>query len=442
MLKRENLNSKDTLHFPKQIVFKKHKSNYLAVAVDTANWIVLLSQYQKEILQRLIYGASIGDIILSTSSESDKVQVKNLLSKIMARDFASKEYPPVLQSVTASKFLNVYLTNECNLRCNHCFMNSGIKMKDELDTETWLQILRDFRNANGECLTISGGEPLMREDFGHILKYAADLGINTTVLTNGTLWTKELIDSLSKYISEIQISIDGVDELSNSIVRGTGYYEKAVNSVVNFSNNGVRTSVATTFVFENLKFADTYQQFVNEISCQTENQVFFKLSKKILKGRKTNYSDIDNKRFYEAINAIEKQVNSTSSLRNFIIDHEPNWGLKNCGFGGLSIAANGDVYLCNRISEIESYGNVKEHQLDYFLNIGSKINKATSVNYVKPCFDCELKYICGGGCRIDDFNIKGVLNSSDNYVQVNCNNEFKEDLIRKMVESFNAYYRF
>lgn len=442
MLKREILDSNDTLYFPKQIVYRDYQSICLAIAVDTANWIILDNQYQKDVLQKLINGMTIGSVVLAATTKTERKHINNLLSKIIARHFASKNHIPNLQDITVLKSINIYLTNECNLRCRHCFMNSGSKMKDELNTEEWLRVLSDLKKAGGEYITISGGEPLMQEDFEKIVKCAADLGINITVLTNGTLWSDSLIDRLSIYISEVQISIDGIDEISNSIVRGVGYYEKAMNSVIRFANNGVRTSVATTFVFENLEFAEKYQQLIDEIASKTKNQVSFKLSKKILKGRGTNYNDEDNRRFYKIVNAIEKRINSNSSLNNFIINHEPNVGFKNCGFGGLSIAANGDVYFCNRISEIEKYGNIRKEQLEYFFNIGCEVNSQTSVDNIRPCSECELRYICGGGCRIDDFNFKGVLNGEQNYEQIKCNELFKESLVQKMAESFSTYYKF
>ena len=60
---------------------------------------------------------------------------------------------------------------------------------------------------------------------------------------------------------------------------------------------------------------------------------------------------------------------------------------------------------------------------------------------ITPCQDCSLRYICGGDCRIDNFNFKGHLKSwNKEYVQTRCTDEFKERLIKKMVDSFTFYY--
>lgn len=47
---------------------------------------------------------------------------------------------------------------------------------------------------------------------------------------------------------------------------------------------------------------------------------------------------------------------------------------------------------------------------------------------VIPCKDCELRYICDGGCRIDDFDFAGKMQSSVlPYHQVSCNDDKKAD---------------
>lgn len=441
MHKIKILNSQDVLLFPKEIAYIKYKSYHLAIAIETANWILLETLFQKEILLNLIQGVSIGRVILSTSSNHKRKQIYNLLTQISAREFAYTEKIPVPKNQAISKFLNIYLTNECNLRCIHCYMNSGIKLKNELPIDAWLKILSDFKLLGGEHLTITGGEPLMNKDFERILIHSAKIGIKNTVLTNGTLWEDELIDKLSPFITEIQISIDGVDESSNSIIRGCGQYDKAIKTIISFANKGIRTSVATTFLFENLSFANSYQEFMNEIKKQTTHPIFFKLSKKVLKGRNIQYDDFTNNIFYTKIKDLEEHLDSKAVLQNFIIDHIPNKTFKNCGFGGLSITANGEVFLCNRISEIKSYGNVKDYSLNYFVEIGTKINEITSVNHVKPCLNCELKHICGGGCRIDDYNFKGILYKKDmDLNQIKCNNQYKDALLNKMVESYKLCY--
>lgn len=438
-------NSFDVLSFADSIVFRPCVEGWLVVSVESGNWIVLQSDYQKESLERLISGCNIGDLYKDVTSERQLCELKKLLTAIKAREFATTDKTIELKKQNNDLTLNCYLTNACNLHCKHCFMFSGQKLLNELTSLDWIQILSEFREHNGLQVTFTGGEPMMVDDFPKILMHAHSIGLDTTVLTNGTLWDENSIRSMAPYISEVQISIDGVDDISNSMVRGKGYFEDTLRTIIQFANNNVRTSVATTFTYQNLQsnIGALYADMVKYINsqCSANAQIRFKLSKKILNGRTTNYSVSDNERYYETIAGIESKVYPNARLTNFIEDHLPNLIMQNCGFGGISIAANGEVYVCNRILELESYGNIREHDITYFLEIGRKLSLSTSVEHLIPCKDCYLRYICGGGCRIDDCNFRGKMKGvTEPLYQEKCNSDFITNIERKMIDSFRYYY--
>lgn len=440
-----SVNSNDRLFFSKEIAFLPFKEERVAVSVNTANWIVLRSEFQQMLFQRLVDGETVGEVCSLITSEGQFEEFRQLLAAITARDFARTDHEPEIKLLEGYKMLNCYLTNACNLRCEHCFMKSGIKLKEELPPTEWLRILTEFREAGGESVTFSGGEPLMNRAFPDILKHANKIGLNVTVLSNGILWSLDMIESLSPYITEIQISIDGVDEESNSVVRGKGHFDKVTDTVVAFANKGVRTSVATTFTLRNLQdnTGERYKRMVEAIKARCENPIFFKLSKRVLWGRNTHYSEEENRQFYNQILEIESCIDEYAQFNNFMEGHTPNLLARNCGFGGISIGADGEVYFCNRISEVESYGNVKGNPLDEFMKIGHDLHLATSVDNLTPCKDCPLRYICSGGCRIDECNFEGKLKAfAGGLVQTKCTREYKERLLRKMEESYNFYYSF
>ena len=440
-----SIDSKDRLFFAGNIVFRPYPDGWLVVSIQSANWIVIRSAMQKELLERLIEGSTIGELMPMIQSESDLSQLKSLLSAIFARDFARTDAPPQTNYLEGYKMLNCYLTNACNLRCKHCFMRSGIPLKDELPASEWKRILEEFHNAGGVSVTFSGGEPLMNRDFDKILKFAHSIDLNTTVLTNGLLWTEERIQELSPTITEIQVSIDGVDESSNAKVRGKGHFDRIVSTVVGFANAGVRTSVATTFTFDNLQddTAARYKSFVEAVKSKCTSPVFFKLSKKILAGRNTNYTQEENRTYYNRIVEIERSIDSGALFNNFIEGHSPNMVENNCGFGGISIGADGEVYFCNRISEVDSYGNIQGKPIAQFIKLGHELHLKTAVDNLTPCRECHLRYICDGGCRIDECNFKGRIKGFDGDLrQIACNEENRKRLEQKMIDSFNFFYTF
>lgn len=436
----------DILHFPQEIVVEKVNDFYLVIAVQTANWIVLYNSRQIDFLNMLRSGKCVGDVIETVDSEEAMGDLKIVLAAIFARKFAGVNGEVTKEYLEGYKMLNIYITNACNLKCKHCFMLSGKKLENELTLEDWMKVLISFKENGGEFVTFSGGEPLMFKNFPQIIRHAHDLGLKSTVLSNGLLWSDKLIHELAPFIDEIQFSLDGVDEETNSVVRGSGHFEKVVDTIVKFANVGVKTSVATTFTYDNLNESTQtrYKNLVDLIKEKTSGKdVFFKLSKKLLPGRDVHFTAEENEKYSAIIKDIEKHVDENADYENFLAGHTANLVAINCGLGGISVSSDGNVYFCNRINEMESFGNVTEKPMSFFMEKGKEIHLATSVENVIPCKDCELRYICDGGCRIDDFDFAGKIQSSVlPYHQISCNDEKKNKLKRRMIDSFNYFYKF
>ena len=439
------LNYDDILHFPNEIVVEKINNFYLIIAVQTANWIVLYNARQMDFLNMLRSGKCVGDIIETVDSEEAMGDLKIVLAAIFARRFAGVNAEVTKEYLEGYKMLNIYITNACNLKCKHCFMLSGNKLENELTLGDWMKVLTSFKENGGEFVTFSGGEPLMFKNFPQIISHAHDLGLKSTVLSNGLLWSDKLIHELAPFIDEIQFSLDGVDEETNSMVRGSGHFEKVVDTIVKFANAGVKTSVATTFTYDNLNenTQTRYKNLVDLIKEKTSGKdVFFKLSKKLLPGRDVHFTAEENEKYSAIIKDIEKHVDENADYENFLAGHTANLVAINCGLGGISVSSDGNVYFCNRINEMESFGNVTEKPMSFFMGKGKEIHLATSVDNVIPCKDCELRYICDGGCRIDDFDFAGKIQSSAlPYHQISCNDEKKNKLKKRMIDSFNYFYK-
>lgn len=436
----------DILHFPQEIVVEKVNDFYLVIAVQTANWIVLYNSRQIDFLNMLRSGKCVGDAIETVDSEEAMGDLKIVLAAIFARKFAGVNGEVTKEYLEGYKMLNIYITNACNLKCKHCFMLSGKKLENELTLGDWMKVLTSFKENGGEFVTFSGGEPLMFKNFPQIISHAHDLGLKSTVLSNGLLWSDKLIHELAPFIDEIQFSLDGVDEETNSVVRGSGHFEKVVDTIVKFANAGVKTSVATTFTYDNLNenTQTRYKNLVDLIKEKTSGKdVFFKLSKKLLPGRDVHFTAEENEKYSAIIKDIEKHVDENADYENFLAGHTANLVAINCGLGGISVSSDGNVYFCNRINEMESFGNVTEKPMSFFMEKGKEIHLATSVENVIPCKDCELRYICDGGCRIDDFDFAGKIQSSAlPYHQISCNDEKKNKLKKRMIDSFNYFYKF
>ncbi len=128
------------------------------------------------------------------------------------------------------------LTRRCNLECSHCYISAGSwhEGEGELSTEECFRILDDLLAVNPSMLLIlSGGEPLLRDDLESIAERAASAGATVVVGTNGTLLTRERIETLKAAgVRGVAVSVDSLNATYHDRFRhGVGALEGTLAAV-------------------------------------------------------------------------------------------------------------------------------------------------------------------------------------------------------------------
>lgn len=123
------------------------------------------------------------------------------------------------------------VTYRCAMRCRTCFRWMSRPRKDELDVDGWKEIVASLRRWLGDFyLTFGGGEPLLKSGLEEIVRFAASLRVNTSIITSGYLLDGPRFDRLSEAgLDCICISLDGVEASTHDAIRGMpGSFERAV----------------------------------------------------------------------------------------------------------------------------------------------------------------------------------------------------------------------
>jgi radical SAM protein with 4Fe4S-binding SPASM domain len=126
------------------------------------------------------------------------------------------------------------ITRKCNLNCKHCYSDAADSpARDELSTIEAKGLLDDLSKWGIKLLIFDGGEPLCREDFFEIAKYASEKGMRTVVGSNGLLIDTKTADRMkSAGVQAVQISIDGANPATHDSFRGEdGAFDKAMQGV-------------------------------------------------------------------------------------------------------------------------------------------------------------------------------------------------------------------
>lgn len=139
-------------------------------------------------------------------------------------------------------------TNQCNLKCKHCYANSKkFKSEEELNTNEAKALIDDLSKLHIPVLLISGGEPLIREDIFEIINYANKHNIRVTISTNGTLIDKEMAKDLKKYcVSYTGISLDGIGSRHDDFRGVPGSFNKSLAAIRNCLEIGQKVGLRFT----------------------------------------------------------------------------------------------------------------------------------------------------------------------------------------------------
>lgn len=130
----------------------------------------------------------------------------------------------------------LYITNRCNLNCSYCFVAPYWDHAKDLTFGELCKVIDELKEMGVVVVTLLGGEPTMRKDFGEIVEYLYAKKMIIDVVTNG-FFLQKWVGVLPK-ISSICISIDGNEEMTDS-VRGKGVYKKAIEALKLAKNKGV-----------------------------------------------------------------------------------------------------------------------------------------------------------------------------------------------------------
>lgn len=430
----KEISSNYKFSLPAIIDLVNYRGKILVIARDEANWIVLDNESQLAFFN-LLRNNTLGDSLsLFNGEEQDAEWV---VTQLVARHFEERakkqEIIPVAQ---------IYLTNSCNLNCPHCYMMAGKPNENELTTNEVKDILKAYYDNGGVDVKLTGGEISLRPDLLDIIDYGYSLGLHIELLTNGTLWTQDLVNQVANKVSVVQISIDGYSEEENAKIRGKNNFEKALHAVDMFAKARVKTRVAMTAYYSpDLESkAQQYADFANLMKCQYKDyDLDVVIATGLLPGRYGNLTEKESNEYFRIMNDVNSRYTCCNNFEDqgFISRHRSRYILNNCSYVFLSIASNGDVFMCPILSALKPVANIRRDSLERIIEISNFAHSLSNTDNLHPCNVCELKNICGGDCRIRYFNSlrqPDILNVVPP-VSRQCNDSVKEKFYDLMIRT-------
>jgi len=120
--------------------------------------------------------------------------------------------------------VNLHLVARCNMRCRYCYARFEQQRKAPLlPTAEVLTIMRQLVENGVRRVTFAGGEPTLHKDLQVLLKQAEQLGLVTSIVTNGFLIDEAWLAKHGPFLRWLTLSIDSIDaETTRGLGRHAG----------------------------------------------------------------------------------------------------------------------------------------------------------------------------------------------------------------------------
>lgn len=172
--------------------------------------------------------------ICSKSAKCRDKLIANIFVTIYSRE-ARKNFAQT-QDSPAPFFFVISPTMRCNLRCIGCYAGS-YDQREELSFDIIDRIFNDGKEMGIYFITVSGGEPFIRNDFLTLCRKHNDLYFQ--VYTNGTLIDERLAKEIANLGNiAVCISVEGFEE-ETDYRRGRGTFNKIIRAMENLEKEGV-----------------------------------------------------------------------------------------------------------------------------------------------------------------------------------------------------------
>lgn len=323
--------------------------------------------------------------------------------------------------------LQWHLSENCNLKCLHCYQENHKPI--QLSYEQLEKIYKHYKNLLKKLkmkghINITGGEPLCNPYLFKILdliKKDEEL-ISFSILTNGTLITKNIAKKIKSYNPYyVQVSLEG-GQKTNDYIRGKDTYKKIAKGIKNLKKYNIFTSISFTATTLN------YKEFPKVVSYAKKYKVdnvwsdrYIPLGDSEDKNLSLNVSQTQE---YLSIMAKErlklkrKQYNKTTiSMYRALQFQKTNDFAYGCTAGDtlLTVMENGDLVPCRRMPIV--VGNLLKDDMYKLYKTNSILKELRKNTIPDDCNDCEHAQMCHGGLKCLTYAIYKDLNHKD----IGCN---------------------
>ncbi len=304
------------------------------------------------------------------------------------------------------------ITARCNNDCRHCYINLPASDREaqasELTQDEILDIARQAVDLGAMWCLLTGGEPLIREDFEEIYLGLKHLGLLVSVFTNACLISQRHVELFRKYPPrDIEVTVYGVTpETYETVTRRPGSFKHFIQGMNMLQEAGVRLRLKAMAIQSNLAEQNEIAAF-----CRARTKDYYRFDPQLhlrFDGDPSRNEEIRAQRLTPAqIVELErndaKRFNALRENCDILINEEFSHigcdHLFHCGAGNgsFNVSYDGRFRLCSSLwAEGTTYdlrhGTLKEAWFDFVPRIRDL--RSQRKEFRETCRRCTIINLC------------------------------------------------
>ena len=296
--------------------------------------------------------------------------------------------------------LQIELTSRCNERCVHCYIPHENKTTD-IKLELFYSVLEQCKEMGLLSLTLSGGEPMMHENFCEFLRKCKEYDFSVCILSNLTLLNDEIITEMKESrLSSVQVSLYSMNaDIHDEITQVKGSYEKTKSAILRLIENDIPLQISCPTMKQNKNC------YVDVVNWAKEHRTRAITDYIMMAKYDHTTQNLENRLSLDEVEKILNDIieNDAEYQRKMIasdIEKEETRDTSNdiiCGvcISSICMVSNGNIYPCSGWQDYV-VGNVTEAPLQEIWDNSPKIKYLRSLRKkdFHKCLECVDKAFC------------------------------------------------
>ncbi len=343
-----------------------------------------------------------------------------------------KAHPTVFQ-------LHIDITQACTERCVHCYIPEY--KPTFLSYEKIIEVIDEFRDQGGLVLALSGGECMLHPDFEKIIRYAREMDLIVSVLSNLTLCDKTKVNVLKEFDVSVQVSLYSMNpKIHDTITKRVGSFVETKTAIENLRKAHVPCVISCPTM--KLNYKDYLDVLAYARSLKMDAQTDFIIMGKMNCDTSNLNCRLDLEETRQILEDIVfKSVPTNSEYFNPAkkagMASDEDWGRgKVCGacVNSVCLDADGYYYPCPAFGGV-NLGSCYEHDLKWIWNESPetlRIRAVTGKDFPK-CLHCPDRDYCSV-CMCRNYNETGdIFTPAQHFCDVaKINHEVVDEKQRQM----------